>query len=60
MRKILKVIYQFFLTINIYESSSKPKKVNKNKNKIFFIKSLNELKNTKTLQKYFEKKELEN
>ena len=57
MRKILKSIYQFFLTINIYESGGKLEKINRNQKKVFFIKSLNELKSKKYLQKYFEENE---
>lgn len=55
MKKFLKSIYQFFLTIYIFESYPKFKKVNKNGMLPFFVKSLNEVKVNKTIQKYFEK-----
>ena len=56
MKKFLKSIYQFFLTIYIFESYSKfKKKVNKNGVSTFFIKSSNEVKVNKTIQKYFKK-----
>ena len=55
MKKFLKSIYQFFLTIYIFESYSKFKKVNKNGVSSFFVKSSNEVKVNKTIQKYFKK-----
>ena len=58
MRKFLKSIYQFFLTIYIFESYPKFKKVSKKGILTFFIKSLNEVKINKTIQKYFVKIEL--
>ena len=57
MKNILKFIYQLFLTINIFESNGRLGKVRKSKKKIFFVKSLNELKNKKYLEKYFEENE---
>lgn len=57
MKKLLKSIYQFFLTVYIFESYPKFNKVNKvNKNgiSIFFIKSANKAKINKTIKKYFE------
>ena len=56
MKKFLKLIYKFFLTVYIFESYTKYKKVNKNRMLFFFVKSLNEIKIDKTIQKYFEKK----
>jgi len=55
MKKFLKLIYKFFLTVYIFESYTKFKKVNKNRMLFFFVKSLNEIKIDKTIQKYFEK-----
>ena len=57
MKNILKFIYQLFLTINIFESNGRLGKVRKSKKKIFFVKSLNELKNKKYLEKYIEENE---
>ena len=48
MIKLLKLIYQFFLTVYIFESYPKFNKVNKNKISIFFIKSANKAKINKT------------
>ena len=57
MKKFLKSIYQFFLTIYIFESYSKfKKKVNKKGVSTFFVKSSSEVKVNKTIQKYFKKK----
>ena len=53
--KFLKSIYQFFLTIYIFESYPKFKKVNKRGLLLFFVKSFNENKVNKTIKKYFEK-----
>ena len=55
MKKFLKSIYQFFLTIYIFESFPKFKKVNKKGTSIFFIRSINQVKSNKTIKKYFEK-----
>ena len=44
IKKFFKSIYQFFLTIYIFESYSKFKKVNKNGMLTFFVKSSNEVK----------------
>ena len=55
MKKFLKSIYQFFLTVYIFESYSKFKKVDKIDALPFFVKSLNKVKNNKTIQEYFEK-----
>ena len=55
IKKFLKSIYQFFLTVYIFESYSKFKKVDKNDISPFFVKSLNKVKDNKTIQKYFEK-----
>ena len=55
IKKFFKSIYQFFLTIYIFESYSKFKKVNKNGMLTFFVKSSNEVKVNKAIQKYFEK-----
>ena len=55
MKKFFKSIYQFFLTIYIFESHPKFKKVNKKKVLTFFIKSSNEVKTNKSIKKYFEK-----
>ena len=53
MKKFLKSIYQFFLTIYIFESYAKFSKINKKGTSIFFIKSLNKIKFNKTVKKYF-------
>ena len=53
MKKFLKQIYQYFLSIYIYECYPKFKKIKKNKTLTFFIKSLGELKKNKILKKYF-------
>jgi len=53
MKKFLKQIYQYFLSIYIYECYPKFKKIKKNKTLTFFIKSLSELKKNKILKKYF-------
>ena len=55
MKKFLKLIYQFFLTVYIFESYPKFKKVNKNGVILFFIKSSKEIKVNRTIQKYFNK-----
>ena len=55
MKKFLKLIYQFFLTVYIFESYPKFKKVNKNGMMFFFVKSSKEIKVNKTIQKYFKK-----
>ena len=54
MKKFLKSIYQFFLTIYIFESYTKFSKINKKGTSIFFIKSLNKIKFNKTTKKYFD------
>ena len=54
MKKLLKSIYQFFLTVYIFESYPKFNKVNKNGISIFFVKSANKAKINKTIKKYFE------
>ena len=54
MKKFLRSIYQFFLTIYIFESYTKFKKINKKGTSIFFIKSLNEIKTNKIIKKYFD------
>ena len=55
MRKFLKSIYQFFLTIYIFEFYSKSEKINKKSKSFFFIKSLNDAKTNKIIKEYFEK-----
>jgi len=55
--KFLKKIYQFFLTIYIFESHKKFKSVNKKGISLFIIKSLNEIKLNKIIKKYFENSE---
>ena len=55
--KLLKKIYQFFLTIYIFESYKKFKKVNKKRMSLFIIKSSNEIKLNKTIKKYFKNSE---
>ena len=52
--KFLKKIYQFFLTIYIFESDKKFKKVDKKRISLFIVKSFNEIKLNKTIGKYFE------
>ena len=54
MKKLLKSIYQFFLTVYIFESYPKFNKINKDGISIFFIKSANKAKINKTIKKYFE------
>ena len=54
MKKFLKSIYQFFLTIYIFESYPKFKKVNKRGLLLFFVKSFNEDKVNKTIKKYLD------
>ena len=54
MKKLLKSIYQFFLTVYIFESYSKFGKINKDGISIFFAKSANKAKKNKTIKKYFE------
>lgn len=56
MKKFLKSIYQFFLTIHIFKSTQKVNKINKNKFSFFFIKSLNEVKTNKIVKRYFKEK----
>ena len=56
MKKFLKLIYQFFLTIYVFESYIKFKKINKNGISPFFIKTLNEVKANNTVKKYFEER----
>ena len=58
MKKFLKSIYSYFLTINIFESSKTFKKIKRNKIGFFFIKSLNETKNKKIIKDYFSKNKL--
>ena len=55
MKKFLKLIYQFFLTIYIFESYPKYKKINKKGMSPFFVKSLKEVKVNKVIKKYFKK-----
>ena len=55
--KLLKKIYQFFLTIYIFESYKKFKKINKKRMSLFIIKSSNEIKLNKTIKKYFKNSE---
>jgi len=55
MKKFLKSIYQFFLTVYIFESFAKFKKVNKKGTSIFFIKSIKQTKPDKAIKKFFEK-----
>ena len=50
MKKFLKSIYQFFLTIYIFESGNKFDRINKKGTSIFFIKSLNKIKFNKNLK----------
>ena len=54
MKKIFKLIYQFFTTIFIFEVDAKFKKVNKKRASVFLIKSLDEVKANKIVKKYFE------
>ena len=56
MKKFLKLIYQFFLTIYVFESYIKFKKINKNGISPFFIKTLNEVKANKIVKKYLEER----
>ena len=54
MKKLLKLIYQFFLTVYIFESYSKFNKVNKKGTSIFFVRSANKARISKITKKYFE------
>ena len=54
MIKLLKLIYQFFLTVYIFESYPKFNKVNKKGVSIFFAKSANKAKINKIIKKYFD------
>ncbi len=53
MRKFIKSIYQFFLTIYIFKSYSKFKKVDKKSLSVFLVNSKNKAKINKIIQKYF-------
>ena len=53
IKKILKPVYQFFITIHIFESHIKFKKVNIKDLKISFIKNLNQLNANKKIKNYF-------
>ena len=53
MKKLLKFIYQFFLTVYIFESYSKFNKVNKKGTSIFFVRSANKARISKITKKYF-------
>lgn len=53
----LKKIYQFFLTIYIFESYKKFEKVDKKRMSLFIIKSFNKIKLNKTIKKYLENDE---
>ena len=55
--KFFKYIYQFFLTVYIFESNIKFKKINKKRVSLFIIKSFNEIKLNKKIKKYFENDE---
>lgn len=55
MKKFLKYIYSYFLTIYIFESFKTFKKIKWNKIDFFFIKSLYETKNNKIIRDYFTK-----
>ena len=53
MKKFLKLIYQFFLTVYIFESYKKFKKVNTTGISIFFIKNINQANRNAVIKKYF-------
>tara|TARA_Y100000590_G_scaffold456107_1_gene605992 strand:- start:12477 stop:12992 length:516 start_codon:yes stop_codon:yes gene_type:complete len=55
MKKFFKLIYQFFLTIYIFESCKKIEKVSTPGISIFFIKNINQIKSNSIIKKYFEK-----
>lgn len=55
MLKFLKYLYQFFITINIYEYKSKGNKILRNRTETFFIKSVNEIKYNKQVIEYFKR-----
>jgi len=55
IKKKLKLIYQFFLTIYIFESYPRFKKINKKSTSLFFIQSLNQVTINKIIKKYFKK-----
>ena len=56
MKKFFKSLYQYFLTIYIFQSYLEDKKLNKYKFSFFFIKSLREVKTNKLVRKYFKNK----
>ena len=58
MIKFLKYLYQFFLTINIYEYKLSNKKNFKKKTQIFFVKSISQAKINKSTIEYFKKYKL--
>ena len=53
MKKLLKFIYSYFLTIYVFESFAFHKKVKKIKLSMFLIKSVNKAKKNKIVKKYF-------
>jgi len=53
--KLLKYIYQFFLTVYIFDSNIKFRKINKKGKLIFFIKSIKEAEKNSFLKNYFYK-----
>tara|TARA_Y100000590_G_scaffold440289_1_gene565489 strand:+ start:543 stop:1046 length:504 start_codon:yes stop_codon:yes gene_type:complete len=55
MKKFLKLIYQFFVTVYIFESYKKFKKVNIIGISTFFIKNTNQAKASLLIKKYFER-----
>ena len=55
MKKIFKYIYQLFISINLYESSKKNKKIKKSGIYFFLIKSFAQIKSKKQFKIYFEK-----
>ena len=55
LKKTLKYIYQFFLSIYVFEFNKKLKKIKKKSKLFFFVKSFKDTKNNKIIKKYFEK-----
>jgi hypothetical protein len=55
MKKIFKYVYQLFITINLYESSKKNKKIKKKGVSFFLIKSFKQAKSNKQFKIYFKK-----
>ena len=55
MKKFLKLIYQFFIAVYLFESSSNPRGFRKKNISFVFVKSLKDTKANAALKKYFKK-----